>query len=130
VRSIRRALATRLLVSLAILALVTGTILFLGVRVALIRQFDRTLMARLGAMQSATRWNGTAIDVDFTAEAMPWYREGTGAEYFEIRGRGLGLPTFEAIRSPSLRGSSARPGMNVRVQVSAEPPRLDRARRD
>ena len=101
--SIRRSLTVRLLVWLGVLLLAAGVALFLGIRVALLRQFDATLHARASMLQSGTKWDGEKVDVDFTPEAMPWYRAGASAEYFEVGRVGTdGGPERVVTRSPSL----------------------------
>jgi two-component system sensor histidine kinase QseC len=104
-KSIRRTLTAHILLSLGVIGLACGCLLYVGVRSALTHQFDQALLARLGAAQSATRWDGTKIDMDFTAETMPWYRPGPHAEYFEIRSTSAtGTLSGGPFASPSLEG--------------------------
>ncbi len=109
--SIRRTLTVRLLVWMGLLVLLAGGGLYVGIRGALLRQFDATLHARASMLQSGTKWDGTKVDVDFAPEAMPWYRAGPGAEYFEVELIGtLGSPPSVLVRAPapSANPSAAR----------------------
>jgi signal transduction histidine kinase len=108
--SIRRALTVRLLLTLGLLMTAIGLALFLGVRLALIKQFDATLLARAATLEAATRWNGRTVDLDYVDEAMPWYRPGPDAEYFEIRQMPPdGAPGPIIARSPSLSAEELAP---------------------
>jgi signal transduction histidine kinase len=80
--------------------------LFLGVRAALVSQFDATLRARLATLQAATRWDGKQVGLDYVSDAMPWYQPGPGAEYFEVRMAPSSPRHGEVVaRSPSLGGA-------------------------
>jgi signal transduction histidine kinase len=85
VNSIRRTLTIWLLGALGTLVVVAGPGLFIGVRAALTRQFDQTLLSRASALISATRWDGAKVEMDLSSEAMPWYQPSPAAEYFELR---------------------------------------------
>ena len=82
-----------------------GIAMFLGIRAALTAQFDDTLRARLVTLQAAARWDGEKVDLDYTDDAMPWYRAGKEPEYFAIRSVGpVATPTPSKVvaRSASL----------------------------
>jgi signal transduction histidine kinase len=84
VSSIRRALTAWLVVPLGILAVIAGAAFYAGVRGALVHQFDATLRARAVTIEAATRWDGHKVDLDMTAETMPWYQPGPECEYFTL----------------------------------------------
>lgn len=102
-RSIRRTLTARLLVTIGALSLIVGVVLFAGIRSAVLAQFDAALRSRLASLEAATRWNGERVDLDYVSQAMPWYEPGPNAEYFELRDTSRG-PQSESVvgRSPSL----------------------------
>jgi hypothetical protein len=103
--SIRRTLTLWLVATLAVLMAVAGIAMFLGIRAALTAQFDDTLRARLVTLRAAARWDGEKLDLDYTDDAMPWYRAGKEPEYFEIRFVDSGTPKVAA-RSASLHDLS------------------------
>jgi hypothetical protein len=83
--SIRRTLTLRLLAGLGALVLAGGVALFMGVRAALTRQFDETLGSRAAGLISCVHWDGTKVDLEFTAESMPWYAAAAAPEFFDLR---------------------------------------------
>ena len=101
--SIRRRLTIRLLLTVG---LVTGGVaagLYIGVRAALTREFDAVLEAKAVSIESAARWDGNRVDLDFDPAIMPWYRPGHHAEYFVVRDVQEGRsPSQPIARSPSL----------------------------
>ncbi len=104
--SIRRALTIRLLGILGLVMAAVTIALFLGVRAALVSQFDATLRARLATLQAATRWDGKQVGLDYVSDAMPWYQPGPDAEYFEVRLAASSAQQGEVVASsPSLGGA-------------------------
>lgn len=117
--SIRRALTVRLLCTIGVMMALVALALFLGVRAALLAEFDATLRARLATLESATRWDGERVDLDYVSEAMPWYQPGPDAEFFEIEGPGENsAPSAVVAKSPSLSPASWDVALNGNDTVS------------
>jgi signal transduction histidine kinase len=101
--SIRQRLTALLLISLGALVLLSGAAVYIGVRAALLGQFDDALAARSAGLISATQWDDGIVEVDFAAAAMPWYTGGPQAEYFQFTGRDSAAEALISVpRSSSL----------------------------
>lgn len=103
--SIRRRTSLLVAVSMSVVLALGGLVLFVVVRAALTRQFDDGLAARAAALQSLTRLDRGAVEMDIAGEVLPRYQAGKDAEYFVAWVRdGEGWRVLE--RSESLRGGA------------------------
>ncbi|MBY0309225.1 MAG: hypothetical protein K2Q09_10825, partial [Phycisphaerales bacterium] len=86
--SIRRRTAALVALSMAVLLVVGGVVLFVVLRRAMTAQFDEALRARAAALQSLTRFDGSKVEMDFAGEAMPRFArtltQRTDAEFFVV----------------------------------------------
>lgn len=119
--SIRRRTAALVALSMAVLLVLGGVVLWLVLRRAMTAQFDEALSARAGALQSLTRFDGARVEMDFAGEAMPQYARPLArredAEYFVawVRDANGGsewriLERSESLRDDGWPGAALRDG--------------------
>ena len=103
--SIRHRTAMLVAASVAVLLALGGLTLFAVVRASLTHQFDDGLISRAVALQSLTRFDGRAVEMDIAGEVMPRYQPGAEAECFVAwERRATGWVILE--RSESLGGGA------------------------
>jgi len=105
VTSIRRRTSLLVAASMSTVLALGGVALFVVVRAALTGQFDESLVSRAAALQSLTRMDRGAVEMDIAGEVLPRYQAGADAEYFVAWVRDeRGWRVLE--RSESLRGGA------------------------
>lgn len=96
-KTIRKQLATNLLLAIAALLIISGLSIFLLTESSLENQFNSALLARAEAIMSLTEARGTRIEMEFSDEIMMNYNK-NGTDFFELyRADGKSVE-----RSPSL----------------------------
>jgi two-component system sensor histidine kinase QseC len=83
-KTIRRQLTRKLLVTLGLLIGAGGLGVYLCARTALLAQFDAALRAKAQAITTLTERQGNHLEIEFSDEHMPDFEVG-GSDFFELR---------------------------------------------
>src|SRR5437773_5573518 len=87
-----RSLRARLLLGTAtatgLLLVVSGVLIYIGVRAALLSEFDNSLLTEARALAAATEWHGEHLELEQEATKMPEFqaipRRHGGAAYYQV----------------------------------------------
>ena len=82
-RTIRRQLTRKLLLTVGLLLGAVGFIVYMCARAALQGEFDTALRAKAEALATLTGQKGSGLEMDFSDERMRGFEEG-GADFFEL----------------------------------------------
>jgi two-component system sensor histidine kinase QseC len=106
--SIRGRLTLMLVLSLGLLLLGSGGLLYTVIRAQLVGEFDRVLLAKSQALISLTEDIGTAIELDFADAFMPEFEATENPEYFALwRASGELIHRSPSLVEPELRPQAA-----------------------
>lgn len=83
--SIRGRLTLMLVLSIGLLLIGTGVLLYAVIRSHLVREFDRALLAKGQALITLTKDIGRGVELDFADEFMPEFNAPDNPEYFSLR---------------------------------------------